>query len=100
MSTSAVRDYYALLPNDTATAFTRLGPDLKAQGFGAYDSFWSSFQRVTARNTSSSDGGSTVRVTVVFDRGRGSTIEEDHLLKLLPSDAGPLIDTDTLLSSR
>jgi len=99
-STSAVRDYYALLPNDTATAFTRLGPDLKAQGFGAYDSFWSSFQRVTARNTSSSDGGSTVRVTVVFDRGRGSTIEEDHLLKLLPSDAGPLIDTDTLLSSR
>lgn len=100
VSTSAVRDYYALLPNDTATAFTRLGPDLKAQGFGAYDSFWSSFQRVTARNTSSSDGGSTVRVTVVFDRGRGSTIEEDHLLKLLPSDAGPLIDTDTLLSSR
>jgi len=100
VSTSAVRDYYALLPNDTATAFTRLGPDLKAQGFGAYDSFWSSFQRVTTRNTSSSDGGSTVRVTVVFDRGRGSTIEEDHLLKLLPSDAGPLIDTDTLLSSR
>jgi len=100
VSTSAVRDYYALLPNDTATAFTRLGPDLKAQGFGAYDSFWSSFQRVTARNMSSSDGGSTVRVTVVFDRGRGSTIEEDHLLKLLPSDAGPSIDTDTLLSSR
>ena len=97
---AAVQDYYAVLPAELATAWNRLGPTLKAQGFDAYAAFWSSFQRVTAKNASSDDGGSTVRVTVVFDRGRGSTTTENHLLTMLPSASGPLIDSDTLLSSR
>jgi len=99
-ATSAVRAYYALLPADTSTAFTGLGPNLKAQGFDAYNNFWSSFQRVTAQDASSDDGGSTVQVTVTFDRGKGPTTEEVHRLTMLASDSGPLIDTDTLVSSR
>jgi hypothetical protein len=87
-------------PADTSTAFTRLGPNLKAQGFDAYNNFWSSFQRVTAQDASSDDGGSTVQVTVTFDRGKGPTTEEVHRLAMLASDSGPLIDTDTLVSSR
>ena len=97
---TAVQDYYAMLPADPATAWGRLGPTLKAQGFNAYSNFWNSFQRVTAQNASSDDGGSTVRVTVIFDRGRGSTTTETHLLTMLPSASGPLIDSDTLLTSR
>ncbi len=99
-ATSAVRAYYALLPTDTSTAFTRLGPKLKAQGFADYNGFWNSFQRVTAQDASSNDGGSTVTVTVDFDRGKGPTIEEVHQLAMLPGDSGALINMDTLVSSR
>jgi hypothetical protein len=50
--TGAIRDYYALLPDDTDTAWSRLTPEYQAQTGGrqAYENFWKSFRSVSTSN--------------------------------------------------
>ena len=96
---SAVRNYYSLLPGDTSTAWDRLGPTLRAQGFNSYDNFWSGFKKVTLLSASSEDDGATVTVRLQFDRDKGPKVVETHRLTMLSrGSAPPLIDSDTLLS--
>lgn len=97
----AVRDYYALLPANTAVGWNLLGPTLRAQGFDSYNTFWSGFSKITLLSASSDDGGATTTVTLEFTRDRGPVVVETHLLTMLTGESGPpLIDRDTLLSSR
>ncbi len=96
-----VRDYYGMLPADTQAAWSRLGPGLQAQGFGSFNSFWKGFRDISLTSASSPDNGATVLVDVVFTRPNGSTVAETHRLQMSTGpDGAPVIDSDTLVSSR
>jgi len=70
----AVDDYYALLPDDTDTAWTMLGPGMHARGKEEYEKFWHD----------------------VEDRGR---FRESHELGMVVRDGRVLIDSDRVVSS-
>jgi eukaryotic-like serine/threonine-protein kinase len=94
-----VADYYALMPADTRSGFSLLGPSLRSQGFESYDDFWDSIDSVDVRGLQADPSSRTVEGTVVFvtDDGRIST--EQHRFGLVkdPSGGGLLIDTDDMV---
>jgi Protein kinase domain len=96
----AVSDYYRLLPADTATAWTRLGPALQAQGMTAYRTYWSTVTRLTVTTPPEVAGTDTVSIGLQLVLTDGTTMGESHLLGLLATDDGTLlINSDTVLNS-
>ena len=84
-----VSDYYALIPGDLHTAFGRLGPGLKAQGFAAYQNWWSRFSKVnvTPLNADAAAGTVTIRLSAVA-AGTGSVTSDTEQLTLITSPDG------------
>ena len=69
----AVVDYYALLPDDTASAWRMLGPDAResAGGYGGYTGFWDGVSSVEVDGTSLS--GDVVSVDLTYDGNDSET---------------------------
>lgn len=95
----AVSDYYALLPDNTDQAWTRLGPALQSEGRDNYEKFWSAIKdlRVVTPPRAS---GNTVTVSIEYKTESRGQILETHRLGMLISHGTPLINSDRLLSSQ
>jgi eukaryotic-like serine/threonine-protein kinase len=95
----SVADYYAIMPSDTRTGFTLLGPGLRSQGFRSYDDFWDGIDSVDVRGLQADPSSRAVEGTVVFVTDDGRTSTERHRFGLVkdPSGAGLLINTDDLV---
>ena len=97
-----VSDYYALIPGDLHTAFGRLGPGLKAQGFAAYQNWWSRFSKVnvTPLNADPAAGTVTIRLSAV-SAGTGSVTSDTEQLSLItsPDGRGLLINSGQVVSN-
>ena len=93
-----VADYYAVMPDDTRTGFSLLGPQLRSQGFDSYDDFWDGIDAVSVSDLQADPAGRTVTGTVVFQSDDG-TSTETHRFGLVPDESGErlLIDTDTMI---
>jgi eukaryotic-like serine/threonine-protein kinase len=96
---SAVADYYAIMPDDTRTGFSLLGPSLRSQGFDSYDSFWDGIESVSVDDLEASPSNRSVTGTVVFVERNGDTSTETHRWGLVADDSGEglLINTDDLI---
>ena len=86
-----VSDYYALLPDDTRTAWGFLGGEARsdAGGYGGYTGFWDTIGSVSVEGTSVEDG--VVTVELVYD---GSQRETRQLL--VSEQGGDLLIADDL----
>jgi serine/threonine protein kinase len=84
--TGAVRDYYALLPDNTSEAWNRLTPGYQAQAGGrqAYDQFWSGFRSVTTSNIRTS--GDTVFANLRYVANNGNVSTETRSFQLVRQD--------------
>jgi serine/threonine protein kinase len=85
---AAVRDYYALLPDDTNDAWKRLTPEYQhgaqAGGKGDYEKFWKSVDSVSVSNLTATPPGSvTATVTYVTN---GSSSSERRSFELVMQD--------------
>jgi hypothetical protein len=94
----SVADYYAIMPSDTRTGFSLLGPSLRSQGFASYDDFWDSIDSVDVSGLQADPSSHTVDATVVFVTKDGRTSTEQHQFGLVkdPSGDGLLINTDDM----
>jgi serine/threonine protein kinase len=84
--TGAIRDYYALLPNDTDTAWSRLTPEYQAQTGGrqAYENFWKSFRSVSTSNLRVE--GDTVFADLRYVANSGAVSTETRSFRLVRQD--------------
>ncbi|TDD92723.1 serine/threonine protein kinase [Saccharopolyspora karakumensis] len=92
-----VSDYYALLPQHPGNAWTRLGPQLRAQGHQTYDATWAQVTDVAVFSPPVATGNNTVHVGIELTQPDGTRIKEFHQLGLVADDSAPLINTDTVL---
>ncbi|GAA2746400.1 hypothetical protein GCM10009868_31650 [Terrabacter aerolatus] len=100
--TRAVRDYYALLPGNTAAGWARLTDHYRSTTAGSrstYDRFWASVDSVQVTQATGSAPGSVV-ATLRYAFSDGRRFEERTSYTLV-EDGGILkIDRSSVLSSR
>ncbi|HVW42027.1 MAG TPA: serine/threonine-protein kinase [Amycolatopsis sp.] len=94
-----VSGYYALLPAQSASAWTRLGPALQSRDEAAYTGYWSTVSRLTVTSAPQVTGTNTVSIGIALTLTDGSTVTETHRLTLIPSAPSPLINGDTVVTS-
>jgi serine/threonine protein kinase len=84
--TGAVRDYYALLPDDTDTAWSRLTPQYQAETGGRdnFESFWKGFRSVKTSNIKVD--GDTVSANLRYVSTSGVVSTETRTFKLVRQD--------------
>lgn len=98
-----VHDYYALIPHDLPTAFTWLGPGLRAQGFDAYRQWWSQFSSVHVTLLAANPEARTVTIRLVAKPvGGGDPATDVERLGLITSPDGQrlLINSDEVVGGR
>jgi hypothetical protein len=83
---AAVRDYYHLLPGDTADAWQRLtaGYQAEAGGRGGYEQFWHGFRSVAVSDEQYRDGA--VFADLTYTRTDGSRTSETRSFSLVAED--------------
>ncbi len=91
-----VQNYYGLLPEDTDTAWSLLGPEAQGlssrDGKAGYDRFWRDYSNVIARDLR--QDGSTVTADIVFVRLDGSEgSPEGYTLQVGTVDGRQVITT-------
>jgi len=93
-----VRNYYAVLPSDTADAWTALSPGFQSRigGYGNYRGFWSTISSVTVRSTRVAHSGS-VDVALTYRGNDGRVSSEVRRLYLERTDSGYLITGDAVV---
>ncbi|QQQ73545.1 serine/threonine protein kinase [Saccharothrix sp. 6-C] len=96
----AVAEYYALLPKNTAQAWDRLGPGLRAQGRPQYEKSWREVKALTVSSPPAAAGADTVTVGIDLTGPGGGKTRESHRLRLVVQGGTPLIDADEVLSSQ
>ena len=92
-----VEDYYAALPGDTETAWSRLSPGFQDE-VGSYDDyagFWSTIDAVTVEQAEEVDGGS-VEVTLTYTTD-GATQSEQRRIELEQDGSAFLISGDQVI---
>lgn len=99
---SAVTDYYALMPEDTEAAWTRMTPDYQtnhAGGRGSYEDFWADVADVTVSDVEATPPDQVVAtLTYYFHSGR---VDVERTAYRLVDDGGVLkIAATEVLSSR
>jgi serine/threonine protein kinase len=93
---AAVRDYYALLPDDTNDAWKRLTPEYQhgtqAGGKGNYERFWKSVDSVSVSNVTATPPGSVTATVTYVTNGRTSSerrsfelVKQDGIYKITAS---------------
>ncbi|TDV55378.1 serine/threonine-protein kinase [Actinophytocola oryzae] len=99
--TAAVTDYYALMPGDLDTAWTRLSAKFQvspARSRSYYQQFWGEIASVQVSEVSQV-GANAVEVTVLYDYKDGHRIRERHHYTLVNQNGTWLLDTVKVLSS-
>lgn len=93
-----VRDYYALLPEDTAAAFALLGPAAQAAGGGraAFEGFYARMATVDLENVRAV-GVNTVEATVVFVERAGPTTRDPYRFVISTAGGQPRMVSFTKL---
>jgi serine/threonine protein kinase len=98
----AIASYYRLVPGDTDAGWarlTRVYQTTTAVNRQYYDSFWSSVQRVSARDISAT-APSTVVATLTYSMRDGRIIRERTSFGLVSDDGVLKINSSRVLSSR
>lgn len=98
----AVRDYYALLPDNRDAGWERLSPryqETTATDRDTYDAFWKSIDKVSTRQVRGTAPDS-VTATVRYDFDDGRRVEEVTSYTLVRDGDALLIDSSTVRSSR
>lgn len=95
----AVTEYYALLPERTDQAWTRLGPTLRAAGQEQYEKVWKDVKDLTITSPPRATGADTVTVGLEYTRESSGRLREVHRLVLISRDGVLLIDADHVQSS-
>ncbi|MQA64042.1 MAG: protein kinase [Actinophytocola sp.] len=95
----AVTEYYALLPDDAATAWERLGPALQEQGRQSYLDRWSEVSSVKVISAPEATGDDAVEIGIELTMPNGTKITQVHQLGLIISDDSLLINEDEILRS-
>ncbi|MBV9822764.1 MAG: serine/threonine protein kinase [Actinobacteria bacterium] len=93
----AVRDYYALLPDNTDEAWTRLTPNFqngRAGGRDTFNNYWGQIQRVSVSNVTGSPPG-TVVATVNYEYKDGRKVSERTTFGLVEQDGVLKIDSQS-----
>ncbi|HJQ47615.1 MAG TPA: serine/threonine-protein kinase [Amycolatopsis sp.] len=98
--TDAVSGYYALLPGQSPSAWTRLGPGLQSQGQDSYQAYWSTVAHLTVTSSPQMTAANTVTVGIALTLKDGSSVTETHRLTLISSSPSPLINSDTVVTSQ
>jgi hypothetical protein len=96
----AVADYYALLPKNTAQAWNRLGPGLRAQGRQQYEKSWKDIKDLTVSSPPTATGPDAVTIGIDYTGKEGKRFRESHRLGLVVEGGKLLIDSDEVLSSQ
>jgi eukaryotic-like serine/threonine-protein kinase len=92
----AVADYYALMPADTRTGFSLLGPRLRADGFRTYDDFWDGIESVSVSNLQADPSSHSVTASLVFVTKSGDTSRTEYEFGLVRDRPGErLLINDT-----
>ncbi|GAB3469811.1 serine/threonine-protein kinase [Actinophytocola sediminis] len=89
----AVRDYYALLPDDTEAAWARMtskAQDKSPGGLRGYQAFWKTIESVSVGETFAN--GDRVSATLVYQRRRGGSSTEAYSFALIERDGELLIN--------
>jgi serine/threonine protein kinase len=84
----AIRDYYGLLPENTAEAWTRLTEQFqngRAGGRDSYESYWNDIRRISVSNVVGSPPG-TVQATVNYVYQDGREVSERTTFGLVSED--------------
>ncbi|MGH3762808.1 MAG: hypothetical protein ACRDTB_34380, partial [Actinophytocola sp.] len=89
----AVRDYYALLPEDTDTAYDLLSGRAKVKSGGkrTYEQFWNTIESVEV--ASATADGDRVDAVLLYEKKDGGESEEPTSFELVEKD-GQLLITD------
>ncbi|WP_407642656.1 serine/threonine-protein kinase [Actinokineospora alba] len=95
----AVAEYYALLPEHTDQAWTRLGPTLRAAGQEQYEKAWKDVKDLTIFSAPRATGADTVTVGLEYTQESRGRLREVHRLVLIVRDGVLLIDADHVQSS-
>lgn len=95
----AVAAYYSLLPDQPERAWTRLGPDLRAEGEGEYVSSWDGIAATRVISRPRATGDSTVHIGVELVEDNGTKIREFHQFGVLADGESLLLNSDDLLHS-
>lgn len=95
-----VINYYALIPAHLPSAWARLGPGLRIQGYASYVGWWSRFDgvRVTPLSVDVAQRTVTIRLTT-HSPSSGQSSTDTEVLALIPSTTGTglMIDADRVL---
>ncbi|SDJ91405.1 Serine/threonine protein kinase [Lentzea albidocapillata subsp. violacea] len=95
----AVADYYALLPDRTDEAWTRLSPAMQAQGREQYEKAWKDVKDLVVTSAPQATNTDTVTIGleyVIESRGR---LRETRQLRLITGGGRVLIDSEQVLTS-
>ena len=98
----AVRDYYALLPDDRDAGWDRLSDryrETTAKDRETYDAFWGSVDKVSTHQVKGTAPDS-VTATVRYDFGDGRRVEEVTAFTFVRDGDALLIDTSAVRSSQ
>ncbi|HJT02649.1 MAG TPA: serine/threonine-protein kinase [Pseudonocardiaceae bacterium] len=85
-----VRNYYGLLPEDSAVAWQYLGTAEQAQGFEHYTHFWNGINRISIRGPVAVQGNS-VLVNLVFEPTNRKPTVERYRLNMTTSPIGRVL---------
>lgn len=100
--TTALQEYYGLLPDDIDAAFDRGGPTLQSQGLDSFRDFWAQFDAVRLDDVQE-QGPRSATIEITFVRPDGSSQRERHDVTLVDGEDGRLLvdvdQFDTVLSS-
>jgi eukaryotic-like serine/threonine-protein kinase len=76
-----VRQYYALMPEDTDTGWSMLGGDLKQQSRNDYEAFWSGIDSVTVSNVTETSN-TRVEYDITYTETDGTQSSEHKVITL------------------
>jgi eukaryotic-like serine/threonine-protein kinase len=93
-----VRDYYAVLPSGTSSAWAALSPGFQAKigGYGNYRGFWSTIASVSVGSTTVTQAGS-VDVSLTYRSNDGRVSSEVRRIYLERTGSGYLITGDAVV---
>ena len=93
-----VRDYYAVLPSGTRSAWAALSPGFRAKigGYGNYRGFWSTISSVSVRSTTAVGAG-TVDISLTYRSTDGRVSSEVRRIYLERAGDAYLITGDAVV---
>ncbi|SMC94721.1 serine/threonine-protein kinase, partial [Lentzea albidocapillata] len=95
----SVAGYYALLPDRTDEAWTRLSPAMQAQGREQYEKAWKDVKDLVVTAAPQATDTDTVTIGVEYTAESRGRLRETRQLHLMIDGSRVLIDSDQVLTS-